>query len=149
MRPALPTPFISGSVITLLPSSWVTDRIFGFWRYHREGFKQRIILCLSSDCPQELSTGEQLAQRFCNVGPSSTSISFPPLPPSLSSVSSSSSSSPSLTTSPSSTLSSPTGQTSGGSNSNGASSWRGTWGMAGSTVVLIGLGSIFVGAVSL
>ncbi|KAF9648427.1 hypothetical protein BDM02DRAFT_3115470 [Thelephora ganbajun] len=110
-----------------------------------DGFKREIILCLTGNCPQELLTGEQLAQRFCRVGPSGTSISFPPLPSSLSSTSPSlSSSSPS----PTSTLSTPTPtQTSASGNHNGASSLRSTWRMDGSTImfgILIGLASILV-----
>jgi len=113
-----------------------------------DGFKQNLTSCLTSDCPQELLTGEQLAQRFCFVGPSATSISFPPPPSSLSSILSSSSpplSKPSLT----STLATPTSTRASGSN--GASSWRSTWGMDGSMVmfwILIGLASIFVGTAS-
>jgi len=113
-----------------------------------EGFKQSTISCLTSGCPQELLTGEQLAQRFCIVEPSATSISFPPPPSTLSSILSSLSLSSSP--SPSSTLSSPTPtQTSG--NTSGATSLRSTWGAGGSTVVfgiLIGLASILVGTVS-
>ena len=147
MNPLPPTRFISESVITLSPSSWVTDHISGFWRYYREGFEQSIISCLTGNCPQELLTGEQLAQRFCIVGPSGTSISFPPPPSSLSSVLSSLSTPSSSSTSSSST---PT-QTPGNSSSNGASSWESTWGAGGSTVVfgiLVGLASILVGSAS-
>ncbi|KAF9783842.1 hypothetical protein BJ322DRAFT_881712 [Thelephora terrestris] len=114
-----------------------------------EGFKQNIISCLTDNCPQELLTGEQLAQRFCYVGPSATSISFPPPPSSLSSMFSSSSP-PLSSPSPSSTLATPTATRT--STSNGASSWRrSTWEKDGSTVVfgiLIGLGSILVWTVS-
>lgn len=133
-----------------LPSSWVADGIFGlFWRCDRDGFKQNITSCLTDNCPQELLTGEQLAQKFCFVGPSATSISFPPPPSSLSSMLSSSST-PLSSPSPSSTLTTPTPTKT--SSTSGASSWRrSTWGKDGSTVVfgvLIGLGSILVWTVS-
>lgn len=104
-------------------------------------FKQNITSCLTDNCPQDLLTGEQLAQRFCYVGPSATSISFPPPPSSLSS--NLSSSMPSSSPSPSPTSTPAPSQTSG---SNGASSWRSMGEMEGSTVVfgvLIGLVSIF------
>jgi len=40
-------------------------------------FPKGIVSCISKTCPDLLNSTEQLAQQFCDVGPNSTSLSFP------------------------------------------------------------------------
>jgi len=106
-------------------------------------FEQDIISCAQSGCPTELGTAENLAQRFCMVGNSSTSISFPPI------TSSASSSSLPLSSSPSTSLSLLSSSPSSSSNS-AINTHSDIHGIASTVVICLGVSlvTVLVGAFS-
>jgi len=62
-----------------------------------KAFPATIVACVQSNCTSELFSAETLAQSFCNLATSSTSLSFP-LPSNSSSLSSTSNTAPMTTT---------------------------------------------------
>lgn len=51
-------------------------------------FTDQLVNCVSNGCSEELGTAEALAQLFCNLANTSTSLSFPTPPPRFSATSS-------------------------------------------------------------
>lgn len=77
---------------------------------YRSNYTSVLVDCISGTCPTELNTAETLAQQFCNLANSSSSLSFPtPTTPTTTSSSSSSPTSPTVTGSSSSSSASATG----------------------------------------
>ncbi|KAG9221381.1 hypothetical protein CCMSSC00406_0009830 [Pleurotus cornucopiae] len=77
---------------------------------YRSNYTSVLVDCISGTCPTELDTAETLAQQFCNLANSSSSLSFPtPTTPTTTSSSSSSPTSPTVTGSSSSSSASATG----------------------------------------
>ncbi|KAJ3518453.1 hypothetical protein NMY22_g13669 [Coprinellus aureogranulatus] len=50
-------------------------------------FVQELFRCITTDCRDDLSSSEQLAQEFCNIASSSPSLTFPAFTPTTSSTS--------------------------------------------------------------
>ncbi|KAF9496378.1 hypothetical protein BDN71DRAFT_768060 [Pleurotus eryngii] len=76
---------------------------------NRSNYTSVLVNCISGTCPTELNTAETLAQQFCNLANSSSSLSFP-----------------TLTTPTSSSSSSPTSSTITGSSTSSSASATGT-----------------------
>ncbi|TFK34048.1 hypothetical protein BDQ12DRAFT_690307 [Crucibulum laeve] len=109
----------------------------------KRNFTSEIVSCISQQCPTEITTAEDLSQRFCNVASSSRSLSFPPTPSSTPAPSSSSSSTSSVSSLASSTSTTDTASSSAPAN-NGAAGRLDILGATGQGTVL-GLAMMAVG----
>ncbi|KAA1470470.1 hypothetical protein DENSPDRAFT_836276 [Dentipellis sp. KUC8613] len=107
-------------------------------------FPRGLASCVSSNCPTDLSNAEALADQFCAVASTSTSLSFPP-PTSSSAPSSASSTQP-----PSSSLPSASQTNSGaqGSPNSASGTQLGSWRAGGATVAVSAMGAL-IGALLL
>ncbi|KAF5317309.1 hypothetical protein D9611_003596 [Ephemerocybe angulata] len=63
-------------------------------------FPQELYTCINKDCPTELTSAEDLAQRFCRIASASPTLTFPTSTPTPSSTSTSSTSTSTTSTAP-------------------------------------------------
>ncbi|KAF6743360.1 hypothetical protein DFP72DRAFT_933401 [Ephemerocybe angulata] len=63
-------------------------------------FPQELYTCINKDCPTELTSAEDLAQKFCRIASASPTLTFPTSTPTPSSTSTSSTSSSTTSTAP-------------------------------------------------
>ncbi|KAI0644783.1 hypothetical protein C8Q79DRAFT_731897 [Trametes meyenii] len=106
-------------------------------------FASDLVACIYTKCPGDLSSAEDIAERFCAVASTSTLLSFPTTPPSTTfsdpfTTSSSASQNSSSTTAPSSGTSTTTTPSSTGTNAATASGGRVT-GLLAAVVALTGV----------
>lgn len=64
--------------ISSFPSSMTNHtNFFSFVHFHSQTFTSVILTCMIGMCPSELTSAEELSQRFCNIASPSVSLSFP------------------------------------------------------------------------